>query len=148
MTVLKETLPELFQAEQHMDERGILSFFNQLDISQVKRFYVIEHPDTKIIRAWQGHRVEQKWFCVIKGIFSLATIKPDDWTTPSKDLKPVSRFLSSKELKILHVPGGFATGFRALEANSKMLIFSNATLEESKRDDYRFDKEWWSEALW
>ena len=35
------------------------------------------------------------------------------------------------------------TGFKALEANSKMMVFSSFTVEESSNDNYRFDKDKW-----
>lgn len=45
--------------------------------------------------------------------------------------------LSSTDLKIVNIPGGYYNGFEALKANSKILIFSDATTEQSKEDDYR-----------
>lgn len=127
----------------HTDQRGALSFFNDFDMSNVKRFYIIEHPDTNIIRAWQGHRHEQKWFSVISGAFKMAVIKPDDWQHPSKDLMPEIYTLSADNPQVLHVPSGYATGFRALAEHSKLLVFSDATLQDSMKDDYRFDKDYW-----
>lgn len=109
----------------------------------IKRFYIIEHPDTDIIRAWQGHRHEQKWFHVIAGAFKMAIIQPDNWKQPSNILKPEVFILSATHPAVLQVPGGHATGFHALEKNSKMIIFSNATVEESRKDDYRFDESMW-----
>ena len=41
------------------------------------------------------------------------------------------------------IPGGYANGFRALEPHSKLIVFSNFTVEESSSDDYRFSKELW-----
>lgn len=131
----------------HSDERGSLTFFNALDIGPVKRFYIIEHPDTTIIRAWQGHRHEQKWFYVIAGMFKLAVIKPDNWQQPAVNLHPEIVTLKAEEPVVLHVPGGYATGFSALKPHSQMVVFSDTSVEASQKDDYRFDKSLWSE-IW
>jgi dTDP-4-dehydrorhamnose 3,5-epimerase len=136
-------VPRLIQSGKHTDQRGTLSFFNELDISEVKRMYFIEHPDISVVRAWQGHKKEQKWFFVTQGSFKLVLLQPDNWENPSSDLAVREFVLSSIQPTVLHVPGGYLNGFRALEANSKMLVFSDATVEESKADDYRFDKDKW-----
>ena len=137
----------LVPAGIHADERGSLTFFNTFDMSSVKRCYIIEHPDTGIIRAWQGHRWEQKWFHVIAGAFKLAVVKPDNWQKPSAALKPEVYELGTGQPAILYVPGGYATGFRALQNHARMIVFSDATVAESQKDDYRFDKNLWSE-IW
>ncbi len=127
----------------HSDARGTIFFINDFDMSAVKRMYMIEHPDASIVRAWQGHKLEQKWFVVTAGSFKVALIAPDNWNEPSKDL-PVQEFtLSASEPSVLHIPGGYLNGFKALEPNSKITVFSDATVEESKADDYRFEKDKW-----
>ena len=30
-------------------------------------------------RRWQGHKVEQRWFSAMNGIFEIELIKVDDW---------------------------------------------------------------------
>jgi len=136
-------IPEIYQGGTHEDARGKLTFFNDFNLSDVKRFYVIEHPDTKIVRAWQAHKKEQKWFYVIEGSFKVVLVQPDNWATPSEDLETTEFILSSADNRILHVPGNFANGFKALEAHSKMMVFSNFTVQESETDNFRFDKKLW-----
>jgi dTDP-4-dehydrorhamnose 3,5-epimerase len=109
----------------------------------VKRFYLIEHSDTSIVRAWQGHKVEQKWFYVIEGSFKIVLVKPDEWEDPSDNLTALQFTLSSINQQVLHVPGNFANGFKAEEENSKIIVFSSFTVEESSNDNYRFDKNKW-----
>lgn len=128
----------------HTDKRGTISFVNDFDLTAVKRMYCIEHPDTETFRAWQGHQKEQKWFFVTKGIFEIALVQPDNWQYPSKDLSVQLIRLSAKEPQVLHVPGGYANGFRALEPDSKLLVFSDFFVDESKLDDFRFDTGYWS----
>lgn len=135
--------PILLRGGSHTDKRGAVGFFNSFDMTDVKRVYTIKHVDTSIIRAWQGHRHEQKWFHVAVGSFKMALIQPDNWSQPSSLLKPAYFYLSSERPEILHVPKGYATGFCAGEENSVMFVYSDATVEESQNDDYRFDKDMW-----
>ena len=54
--------PNLVEGGIFTDERGILTHCNDLDMSEVERFYVIKHPDKSVIRAWHAHQDEKKWF--------------------------------------------------------------------------------------
>jgi dTDP-4-dehydrorhamnose 3,5-epimerase-like enzyme len=128
---------------QHEDARGKLIFFNDFDMSGVRRFYMIEHPDTEIIRAWQGHQKEEKWFYVVEGSFKIVLLQPDNWENPSVGLKTEQFVLESAEQKILYVPGGYANGFKALKQKSRIIVFSSFTVAESSKDNFRFDKEQW-----
>lgn len=138
-----KSTPHIIKGNQHTDERGTLSFINDFDLSTIKRMYVIQHPSTAIVRAWQGHKIESKHFKCTQGRFLIALIKIDDWATPSEDLPPETFILDSKNTEVLHIPAGYANGFKALEENSELLVFSNLSLEDAKNDDYRFDQELW-----
>ena len=128
---------------QHEDARGKLIFFNNFDMSGVRRFYIIEHPDTEIVRAWQGHQKEEKWFYVLDGAFKLVLVQPDDWKNPSSKLNTEEFVLEASQQKLLHVPGGYANGFKALKSKSRIMVFSSFTVEESAEDNFRFDKNDW-----
>ncbi|WP_423736766.1 hypothetical protein [Chitinophaga caseinilytica] len=133
----------LISGNDFQDARGKLTFVNDFDMSAVRRFYTIEHPDTAVVRAWQGHRVERKWFHVLEGAFEISVVKPDDWSQPSGEL-PVTTFkLEAGNPQVLAVPSGNATGFRATVANSKMIVFSDQSLDDSKQDDFRFPGHLW-----
>lgn len=136
-------MPQIIEAGTHTDERGKLVFFNQLDMARVKRFYVIEPAGASTVRAWQGHKKEEKWFYVISGSFKVVLVQPDSWEMPSRDLVVEEYELKASTPEVLHIPGGYANGFKALEAGSKMMVFSSFTVEESVGDDYRFDKNMW-----
>lgn len=135
--------PNIIQGGQFEDERGKLIFFNDFDMKEVKRFYIIEHPDSSIVRAWQGHKREQKWFYVISGSFKVLLVQPDDWERPSGDLPIEEHELKASGPQVLHIPGGYANGFKALQPGSKMMVFSSFTVNESSGDNYRFKKERW-----
>jgi len=133
----------IIEGGKHEDARGKLIFFNDFDMSRVRRFYMIEHPDTEIVRAWQGHQKEEKWFYVVDGSFKIVLVRPDNWENPSLELKTEPFVLESAEPKILHVPGGYANGFKALKQKSRIIVFSSFTVEESSKDNFRFHKEQW-----
>jgi len=137
----------LVSAGEHKDDRGTITFFNEFDMTDVKRFYVIEHPNTEVVRAWQGHRHEQKWFHVIAGGFKLGVVSLDKCDQSFDGAHPVIYLLEAFRPTILHVPGGYATGFQALQDYSRMVVYSNVSVEGSQNDDYRFDKHLWSE-IW
>ena len=42
-----------------VDSRGMISHVNDLDMTEIKRFYIIHQKDTSIIRAWHGHQYER-----------------------------------------------------------------------------------------
>lgn len=45
-----------------VDYRGRISHVNDLDMSEVERFYIIHQKDTSIIRAWHAHQHEKNGF--------------------------------------------------------------------------------------
>lgn len=125
------------------DQRGQISYANDLDMSEVARFYVIHHSDTSVIRAWHAHQHEKKWFYVVRGSFMGAFVKIDDWEHPSLDLKPEVFHLSAQKSQVLCVPEGYANGFQAEEPDSILLVFSNKILSEAVHDSWRYDPHWW-----
>ena len=136
-------IPEIIKGRKHVDERGVLSFVNDFDLKEIKRFYTIEHPDTVVVRAWQAHKAEQKWFFVSAGSFEIRLVQIDDWENPSKQPEVASYILSGDDPRVLHVPAGFANGMRALTEHSKLLIFSDLHKDDSMADNTRFDKNYW-----
>jgi len=113
----------------HKDERGTVRFVNDFDMTQVVRMYCIE-PKLGVIRAWQGHKKETKWFYAAKGSFLVKTLQMD--TLVKKEYH-----LNDTESKVLEIPGGHYNGFEALEEGSVLMVFSDFGLEESKGDDFR-----------
>ncbi len=78
--------PYLIQGNKHIDERGVISFVNDFNLENVVRFYTILHENISIIRAWQGHKFETKYFYCLKGRFIINLVKIDDWDSPTIDL--------------------------------------------------------------
>ena len=59
----------LHQGLTHTDKRGMMRFVNEKVPGNYRRFYLITHADTTIIRAWQGHLQEEKAFLCSKWKF-------------------------------------------------------------------------------
>lgn len=122
----------------HTDSRGTLSFNNDFDVSAIKRIYTIQNENTTIIRAWQGHKIEKRWFTAIKGSFEIKLIKIENWENPDKNAEVSTIILNDKNLDTLCVPNGYISSIQALEENSKLLAMSDYLLGEIK-DEYKFD---------
>lgn len=135
--------PTIIQGGKHKDERGILHFNNEFDLQPIRRFHVIEHLCTEVIRSWQGHKVEQKWFQVISGTFKIFVVAPDDWVHPSPILDIQEYLLTEDENRVLHVPGGFVTGIKAGSEGSKLAVFSDMDLQSSVSDSFKFSPDTW-----
>ena len=135
--------PTIIQGGLFNDERGSLAFVNDFDLQPIRRFYTITHHNTAVVRAWQGHQKEAKWFYCSNGSFQILSVKIDDWENPSRDLEVISFRLSENNPRILAVPPGYASGFKATEKDSTLIVYSDKDLEASKNDDFRFDKNLW-----
>ncbi len=139
---------KIFEGAISTDQRGKLSYVNSFSFTGVKRFYTIENIDTKIKRAFHGHLRENKYFFVARGKFLLCAVKIDNLKQPSKSNVAEKFILSSGDPKVVFIPRGYANGIKALDDNSLMIVFSTASLEESKQDDYRFPPDYWGEEVW
>ena len=135
--------PTIIQGGIYSDERGILRFVNDFLMNDVVRFYIINHHNTELVRAWQAHKREKKYFYVLRGQFVVAYLKLDNFDEPDLYKKADYTILSDRESKVLSVPEGYANGLKALEPDSEIIVFSNLTVEESKKDDYRYSSDWW-----
>ena len=136
---------ELKQVEGgiHIDERGAVSFVNDFQFDQVKRFYTVRNHRSPFIRAWHGHKKEGKYVTVVNSSAIIGAIKIDNWDNPSAN-KDISKFvLSSTKPSILSIPPSYANGMMTLEKDTIIMVFSTSSLEESLNDDIRFDARQW-----
>lgn len=134
---------KVIQGDISADYRGQISHANILDMSEVERFYIIHQNDISIIRAWHAHQHEKKWFYAVKGSFTTAFVKIDNWENPSHSLLPEVFHLSADNSQILCIPEGYANGIKAEEPDSILMVFSNKILSEALNDSWRYDKNWW-----
>jgi dTDP-4-dehydrorhamnose 3,5-epimerase-like enzyme len=130
--------PKLIIGSCHSDPRGSLFYNNDFDSSIIKRIYVIENQNNDLVRQWQGHKIEQRWFSVITGKFKVKLIKIDDWENPSKDLDYSIFIIDGSKLNVLHVPQGYVSSIQSLEEKSKLLVMADYQLGEIN-DEYKFE---------
>lgn len=142
MTLSKDQ-PTLLEGGLAVDDRGRLTFVNSFDFECIKRFYLIENHRTGFIRAWHGHKREAKYFFVVSGAAIIGAVKVTDWETPARN-SPVARYvLAAEKPAILYVPPGFANGLMSLREDTRIMVLSTSTLQESQGDDFRYDARLW-----
>lgn len=125
----------------HSDFRGSLYYNNAFDAKEVKRIYFIENKNTGFVRAWQGHKIEQRWFSAVQGSFEIKLIEVDNWENPFKNSIIDTFILEANQLDILHVPKGHISSIQSLESNSRLLVMADYLLDEIK-DEFRFDADY------
>jgi dTDP-4-dehydrorhamnose 3,5-epimerase len=136
--------PRLIEGDLAVDDRGEVSFVNAFKLVGVKRFYLVSNHRAGFVRAWHAHKHEAKYVTVVNGAALFGAIRIDNWSNPSKRA-PVSRFvMSAKSPSVLFIPPGYANGFMSLTEDCKVMFFSTATLEESKKDDIRYEARYWN----
>lgn len=136
--------PFLIEGSLCVDDRGEVSFANEFDMQDVRRFYTVANHKQGFIRAWHAHKEESKYVTIVNGSALVAVVKIDNWEKPSKNLKIRKYILSSKKPSVLFIPAGFANGFMGLTEDVKLLFFSTSTLKESLGDDIRYDAYCWN----
>ena len=137
----------LIDVEISSDDRGELTFSNTFDFNKnkIRRFYKIMNHNINFIRAWHGHKVEEKFILILNGSLKISLVKVDNWKEPSKKLKLENFYLNEKKPQILHIPAGFAHGTQNLTRNTSFIVFSTLPLNESLKDDFRFPYNYWGE---
>ena len=136
--------PYVIEGGLAVDDRGTVTFANDFGLENVKRFYLVSNHRAGYIRAWHGRRREAQYITVVQGTAVVGAVKIDNWETPSKNLPVVRYVLSEYKPSLVYIPPGYASGFMSLTAGAKLLFFSTATLEESRRDSVSFDAHYWN----
>ncbi len=57
---------KIIEGSSFQDNRGFIRLINDFDLEKVRCMYLIK-PEVNVIRAWQGHKKESKWFYVLSG---------------------------------------------------------------------------------
>jgi len=128
--------PYITDLKRFIDDRGVLDqVYENIGIPEhafaIKRIYFTKtYKGT--IRGMHGHKKEWKAFYVTKGMIKIMTVPIE---------KPCSKqstfILSDMKPQVLIIPPGYYHGYTPLTDKARVLILSNATLEESQADDYR-----------
>ena len=125
---------KIIEGSSFQDNRGLIRFIIDFDLELIRRMYVIK-PELDVIRAWQGHKKESKWFYVLSGSFQVQTVNML-YLNHRQDI-----ILRSNENKVLNIEPGNYNGFLALEESSELLVFADQTLQESKEGYFRLTLE-------
>lgn len=136
-------IPKIIQGGDFSDHRGTISYVNDFKFTDIERFYIISNSEENSIRAWQGHKLDNKNFYCLMGSFNIHFIKIDNWENPSKDLAIETVFISESESKIVHIPAGYANAIESLENDSKLISFSTLALANVGDDDIRYPSDYW-----
>ncbi len=92
----------------------------------------------------ENHRISyNKWFKCLKGNFTVAWRKIDNWENPSEYPTAEFEILDATHNKILSIPPGYANGLKALVPSSEIMVFSDYHLGESLDDKIRFHRDLW-----
>jgi len=135
--------PVILKGNRHQDPRGTLRYNNDFSLPGVRRVYTIQNADTDFVRAWQGHRIEQRWFSALTGSFLIKLICVDNWDNPSVDLEPSEFLLEADTLDVLHVPPGYISSIQARQDNAMLLVFADYELGVSQ-DEHRFPADYFN----
>jgi len=127
--------PRLIKGDLAVDDRGKLSFVNDFDFKDVKRFYTVQNHIGYNMRGWHGHKKEAKYALVTRG---WAVFVAKEFNKREGAEREVYKFaLSADKPEILCIPGGYYHAFQTKTHDTQVMFFSTATLEESKDDDFR-----------
>ena len=94
--------PILFESKSNSDHRGKVSFTNDLNLNKVVRTYKVINKQVRTVRAWHGHKIEEKWISVEDGEFLVCAVKIEDFENPSKD-QEVFQFNMTPDSGILYL---------------------------------------------
>lgn len=136
-------IPHLIEGGLSVDDRGLVEFVNDFHFERVKRFYFVSNHQAGFVRAWHAHKREAKYVSVVEGAAIVAAVAIDNWDHPSKDAEMHRYVLSDHKPAVLYIPEGYANGFMTLRADTKLIFFSTATIDESRGDDVRYDARYW-----
>ncbi len=135
--------PRLVEGALVADDRGELTFINELDLVDIRRFYTVRNFRAGFVRAWHAHREEGKCVTVVAGAALVCCVKIDDWAHPSSDLFVYRYVLSAGRPSALVIPPGFANGSMSLTGDTTLVYFSTQPIAESLGDDVRYPSRHW-----
>ena len=73
--MINSNKPILIKGDSSYDNRGCLSFINDLDLGGIKRFFKVKNFEKRFIRAWHAHKKNTKLLYVSKDHFRFRLLK-------------------------------------------------------------------------
>lgn len=127
---------EFYKGELYIDDRGKLFHNNITNLTEVKRFYLIENIKKEFLRGWKGHVVEKRWFICVKGAVNIWVINNSDLT--KKLNKAMKYTLTEQNLDVLYVPENNATLLKQVTDGARIMVFSDYLLNTSNDEQLRW----------
>jgi dTDP-4-dehydrorhamnose 3,5-epimerase-like enzyme len=106
----------------------------------IKRIYYVYNYGKGVVRGFHFHEHEWKYFIISSGAAKFVALNPD---------KPDKKFIfisSARKPNLVVIPPGYANGWVSLEENTVLLCGSTSSLEESIKDDKRYDPYSWGDV--
>lgn len=137
--------PSIVSGERFVDDRGFMIAHNEFDPAQlgIRRFYSVGNHTPGFVRAWHAHKKESKWITCLSGVAIVAVAQCEDPLNPDPCESIDKYILCADDPRILHVPCGYANGWKSLTEDCVLLVMSDKSLIESMDDDYRIPWDFW-----
>jgi dTDP-4-dehydrorhamnose 3,5-epimerase-like enzyme len=127
----------------YSDAKGSLVAKHFPDGFLAKRTYSISTLLAGTIRAWHGHKIEEKILYFLKGSGIIAIVELDNFELPSENLVVERFLLNANENNWIYIPKGHAHGIGILTDGAEFIVQSNFAFSETPLDDYRYPPEQW-----
>ena len=128
-------MQQVITGGKYADDRGLLRFCNDFDMSAVRRFYTIANSAEQPLRGWIGHRRETKWFFPLKGKTTIA-IEPMDCSRAETPRRKEEWVLEADKPSVLKVEPGNWFCIKQ-NGNAEVMVFSDCKVGEFENDDFR-----------
>ncbi|MBM3256794.1 MAG: hypothetical protein FJY98_00475 [Candidatus Liptonbacteria bacterium] len=143
-----EKKPQAFEGAVFADDRGVFSPFLDAEknpelfkaMGGIKRVYYVYNHAANVVRGFHYHEKEWKIFGIVAGAAKFVAVNPKN---PEEKFTFIS---SERKNQVIVIPPGFANGWVSLEPNTVLICASNATTNESRADDKRFDPFGWGDV--
>lgn len=140
---MEKESPRFLAGAKAVDDRGSVSFVNDFNLADYRRFYTVTNHSSGFIRAWHGHLKESKAITVISGAALIGCAELTSNINPDKEVSVTRVVVSEHNPGVLLIPKGYANGIMTLTDDAVVLVFSDTSVEESINDDYRFPFDYW-----
>lgn len=131
--------------EKFVDDRGSVFTANTFNLvtAGIQRMYMVENHKAGTVRAWHAHMHEKKWVTVLSGAAVIGIVKIDNFLIPDESASIERYVLDGEHPKIIYIPNGYANGAMNLTDDTRIMYFSDKTVQESIKDDHRYPPRYW-----
>lgn len=135
--------PKIIPGGRFVDDRGVLLHNNNFSFTNIVRSYTIKHDILGFVRAYHGHRFEDKYVQVIDGRFKIHVARMDNDALISD-----STYILEDNGNVLYIPGYYSHGFQNISESGIINFYSTSDVEESISDDIRHPWTYFGSKIW